>query len=360
MRRAAVPAVIALLGALACTNNVHGSGAPAPGTQSAGTPPGAPAGTPAQNAGTPAGAPASAPAGPAAQNGGKAVTGTSDTMNRVKQAAGADAEVVPWREAVVPDVELFWLVTRTASGKSNGRGIAVVGGKLPWLEGDAAMAAVVAAGVDDAPTLARAAILVLLGRGKLLEKPEDHTAPLTPAQKAAITPPVKTGNTLEFWYFAGRPGTLKVRVDLATWKTSTTPLDAVVQAGQDPVALGKSWLADPGDARNRMGIDKLVAACADPRAGDALVEALKTHAKASTRAMAAAALTKCKPASGVSALAEALGKDGDVAVRKAAVEALGKLADPTARPALEKAAKSDASADVRSYAEWALSKLPKP
>lgn len=347
-------AMILLVGAFACSN-MQGSGVPEPGVPA----------PEAKNVNTGDDgqqdvARETMPAGKAAQNGDNAVTGSSDTMERVQQAAGPGAEVVPWREAALPNIELFWLNTETASGKPNGRGIAVVDGQLPWLEGSDAMAAVVAAGVSDAPTLARVAILVLLGRGKLLAQPEDHTAPLTPAQKAAITPPAKTGNVLELWYFAGRPGTLKVRVDLTTWKTTTTPLDAVVQAGQDPIELARTWLQDPGDAVNKRGIDGLVAACADPRAPAALIDALKTHAKASTRAMAAAALARCKHASGVAALAEVLAKDGDVGVRKAAVEALGMLADPAARPALEKAAKGDPDADVRGYAAWALGKLPAP
>jgi hypothetical protein len=372
--------VILLAGALACSNNVSGSEAPGAGAPRASAPqppqpttppppPDTPAGTPAgTNTGRQEEAPsalAGAPAGTAAQNGGNAVTHNPDTMNRVKKAAGRDAEVAPWRDVALPNIELFWLVTRTASGKPDGRGIAVVGGQLPWLEGDKAMAAVVAAGVSDAPTLARAACFLLLQRAKLIEKPEDHPPPpLTPAQRAAITPPVKTGNVLEFWYFAGRPGTLKARVDLATWKTTSTPLGTVVQAGQDAIELAKSWLADSSEARNKMGIDKLVAECADARAPAALLEALKSNPRAPTRALAAVALAKCKHASGVAALAEALidalGKDADVGVRKAAIEALGTLADPTARPALEKAAKDDADANVRSYAEWALSKLPRP
>jgi hypothetical protein len=335
-------------GALACSNNVSGSSAPG-----AGATPGASA---------PA---AAAPAGTAAQNGSNVVTHNPDTMKRVKQAAGGEAEVAPARDVAVPNIELFWLVTRTSSGKPDGRGIAVVGGQLPWLEGEKAMEAVVAAGVSDAPTLARAACFLLLQRAKLIEKPEDHPPPpLTPAQRAAITPPTRAGNVLEFWYFAGRSGTLKARVDLGTWKTTSMRLGTAVEAGQDAIELAKSWLADAGEARNKMGIDKLVAECADARAPAALAEALKSHARASTRALAAVALSKCKHASGVGllpeALIDALGKDSDATVRKAAIEALGALADPAARPALEKAAKGDADANVRSYAEWALGKLPRP
>ena len=285
------------------------------------------------------------------------MTGSSDTQERVRRAAGAGATVIPWREALLPGIELFWLETKTASGKTDGRGIAVVDGKLPWLEGKKAMAAVVDAGVKDAPTLARAAIQLLLGRGTLLEKPGDSSAPLSAAQKAAITPPVLTANALEFWYFGGRAGTLKVHVDLATWTFQQTPLDAVVQAGQDPIDLAKKWLADPGLATNQQGIDKLVATCTDPRAPAVLFDALANNPRPPTRARAAAALTKCTPQGAVAALAAALGNDADASVRKAAIEALGTLADPTARPALEKAAKSDADTDVRSYAQWALGKL---
>ena len=291
-----------------------------------------------------------------ASNGGKAMTASTDTQDRVRRAAGAGAAVIPWREVSLPKLELFWLETRTAAGKVDGRGIAVVGGKLPWLEGARAMAAVAAA-TNDAATLARAAIVLLLDRGTLLAKPDDSPSPLAPAHRAVITPPVSTATALEFWYFAGRSGTVKVHVDLATWKLRQTPIAAVVQAGQDPIELARQQLADPGLTVNQWGIDKLVAACADPRAAAVLLDALATNPRAPTRARAAAALTRCKAAGAVAALGAALRKDADVGVRKAAVEALGTLADPAARPALEQAAKADADTEVRSYAQWALGKL---
>lgn len=285
------------------------------------------------------------------------MTKSSDTQDRVRRAAGAGAAVIPWLDVAVPGVELFWLETKTASGKDDGRGIAVVGGKLPWLEGGKAMSAVAAAAGKDARALASAALVLLLSRGTLLVKPDDSPAQLAPAQKAAITPPSLTADALEFWYFAGRSGTLKVHVDLATWTFKQTTLDAVVQASQDPIDLAKKWLADTGLTTNQWGIDKLVAVCTDPRAPAVLFDALANNPRAPTRARAAAALTRCTPAGAVAALATALGKDADPAVRKAAVESLGTLADPAARPALEKAAASDADTDVRSYAQWALGKL---
>ena len=285
------------------------------------------------------------------------MTGSPDTQERVQRAAGAGAAVIPWPGVAVPGVELFWLETKTTSGKSNGRGIAVVHGKLPWLEGGKAMSAVIAAGGKDAATLARAAIVLLLSRGKLIEKLDDGPAQLTPAQKAVITAPTLTSDALVFWYFAGRSGTLKVHVDPVTWTFKQTSLDAVVQAGQDPIDLAKTWLADTGLTTNQWGIDKLVATCADPRAPAALLDTLANNPRAPTRARAAAALIKCTPAGTVAALVAALSNDADASVRKAAVESLGTLADPTARPALEKAAKGDADTDVRSYAQWALGKL---
>ena len=284
------------------------------------------------------------------------MTGSTDTQERVQRAAGAGASVIPWRGVSLPKIELFWLSTRTPSDKDSGRGIAVVDGKLPWLEGTKAMEAV-AARTKDAATLASAAIVLLLGRGTLLATPDDSPSPLSPAQRAVITPPVVTATALELWYFAGRPGTFKVHIDLATWQVRKTPLEAVVQAGQDPVELARRQLADPGLAVNQAGIDKLATLCAEPRAMAVLADALATNPRAPTRARAAAALARCKPAGAVAALAAALGKDADVAVRKAAVEALGTLADPAARPALEHAAKADADTDVRSYAQWALGKL---
>ena len=284
------------------------------------------------------------------------MTGSADIQERVRRAAGAGWLVIPQPQVPVPNIELFWLETKGPAGKVSGKGIAVQDGKLPWLEGAPAMAAVAAATKDPA-ALARAAIILLLGRGKLLEKPDDSPGPLPPAHRAVITPPALTATTLELWYFAGRPGTLKVQIDLATWQVRKTSLQAVVQAGQDPIELAKSQLADPGLAVNQAAIDRLVAACADPRAAAVLADALASNPRAPTRARAAAALARCKSAGSVPALSAALRKDADTAVRKAAVEALGTLADPAARPALEAAVKSDSDADVRSYAQWALGKL---
>jgi hypothetical protein len=284
----------------------------------------------------------------------------TDTMARVKQAAGAGAEVSPWSQAALPDIELFWVSSKTPAGKLDGRGVAVVAGKLPWLEGDKAMAAIAAAGISDAPTLARAVIFLLLGRGELIEKGTDFKGSISPAQRAAITPPIKTADTLEFCYFAGRPGVLKVRADVKTWNTTSTSIDSVAQAGQDPIELATAWLTDPGEARNKMGIDKLVASCTDPRAPAALLTTVQSHPKASTRALAAGGLATCKHTVSAPALAAALSMERDVAARKALVQALGSLAVATTRPALEKVAKDDGDAEVRSYAEWALGKLPRP
>lgn len=284
----------------------------------------------------------------------------TDTMAQVKQAAGAGAEVSQFSEATLPDIELFWVSKKTAAGKLEGRGVAVVSGKLPWLEGDKAMAAIVSAGVSDAPTLARAVIFLLLGRGELIVAPADWKGAISPAQRAALTPPTKTADALEFCYFAGRPGILKVRADLKTWKTASTSIDSIAQAAQDPIELATSWLADPGEARNKQGVDKLVATCTDPRAPAALLTAVKSHPKAQTRALAAGGLATCKHTASAAALAATLGTETDVGVRKALVQALGTLADPATRPALEKVAKDDGNAEVRSYAEWALGKLPRP
>jgi hypothetical protein len=295
---------------------------------------------------------------PLGQTGG-AVTRTSSTQERVKRAAGSGATVIPWREATIPKLELFYLSSRTPAGKTSGRGIAVVDGQLPWLEGERAMEAVVAAGVADAPTLARAVILLLLDRGQLLEKPEDRRPPLAGAEKEVFAPPERRDGRLEFFYFAGRPGVLKVQVELATWKTTTTHIGQLIQARADPIDLAKAWLKDSGEHFQARGVDALVAHCTDPRAPALLLETLAAHPKASTRALAAGALARCRAPSAVAALATALAGEKAVEVRKAAVEALGLLADPAARPALEQAAKDDPDANVRAWAESTLGGLPK-
>lgn len=312
------------------------------------------------------------------------MTAGADILHQVQQAAGRGAQVAPWRDGALPGIELFWLVTRSASGQPEGRGIVVAGGRLPWLEGRQAMAAVVAAGVSDALTLARAACFLLLARARLVARLADLPPPWTPEQQAAITPPARTGNALAFWYLAGRPGTLQARMDVASWKWSAWPLASVSQAAQDPIALGRSWLVDAGEAWNELGIEKLVAEAASARARAALVDALAFNPRSTTRAMAALALARCAQAPGmaappegasdalpkappeamidalIDALIDAMGKDAEPGVRSAAIEALTTLAHPSARPALERAARDDQDAGVRSHAVSALGKLPGP
>lgn len=263
-----------------------------------------------------------------------------EILQRVKESAGPDAEVTPWHEASLPSIELFRVVTGIAAGEPERRNIAVLGGRLPWLEGAQAMDAVRASGAADAHALAHAACFLLLDRARLIARPEASHRPLTPAEQAVITPPVEAGNLLEFWCFAGvAQGTLHVRIDFATWRPMTVPLDIVVKARQAP-----SERAGGGPAE---GVG-------------ALIERLKAGADASSRALAAIKLSVSNHASAVAALAEALAGDADASVRKAVIKALVTVAHPVVRPALEKAARDDPDTEVRSYADWLLGMLSRP
>jgi hypothetical protein len=87
-----------------------------------------------------------------------------------------------------------------------------------------------------------------------------------------------------------------VRVDLTSWQVEETSLQALMQAGADPIALARSWLASPGEVSHKAGIDKLVASCGELRAAALLGETVKAHPQATMRALAAAALATCHDA----------------------------------------------------------------
>ena len=97
----------------------------------------------------------------------------------------------------------------------------------------------------------------------------------------------------------------------------------------------------------------------DPRAVDALVQALRTDADARVREAAANALGEIDSARAVPGLIAALGAEKVTAVRAKIAWALGEIDDARAVDALG-AAVRDAEAEVRRQAVWALGEIGSP
>lgn len=97
----------------------------------------------------------------------------------------------------------------------------------------------------------------------------------------------------------------------------------------------------------------------DPRAIDALVQALRTDTDARVREAAANALGEIDSARAVPGLIAALGSERVTAVRAKIAWALGEIDDPRAVDALG-AAVRDSEAEVRRQAVWALGEIDSP
>ena len=97
----------------------------------------------------------------------------------------------------------------------------------------------------------------------------------------------------------------------------------------------------------------------DPRAIEALMQALRSDEDAEVRKTAAWALGQLEDERAVAALTTALRQDSEVEVRKMSAWALGQIEDEAAVEALG-AALGDRSAEVRSTSVWALGQIEAP
>jgi HEAT repeat protein/beta-lactamase regulating signal transducer with metallopeptidase domain len=124
--------------------------------------------------------------------------------------------------------------------------------------------------------------------------------------------------------------------------------------GRMIVALSAA-LDDP-DAAVRMSSAQALGSLDDPRAVEALLEALRTDPDAGVRKMAAWALGEIESPAAVGGLSQAARSDASVDVRAMAVWALGEIESPEAVPALG-AALRDSDVEVRRMAVWALGEI---
>jgi hypothetical protein len=280
-----------------------------------------------------------------------------DLLDNAKHAV-PDANGIEEVTLGAPGLRAYWI--DLAGGPPNvDRGVGVVSpdGKAFFKRQDG-MRRVLATGVADATVLARASMLLL----------EEGGAPLAGAagvpdvakaeiKGATIAAPTVANNTLTYWSYyrkTSKPLLLRSDVDLTTLAVKRQ------RPGDDasPVDKAIADLGSPFEVGRQSAIETLVKQCADSRASAALANAVRTHDKADTRALAARHLRTCHGKDALAALMFALAGDADAKVRQWAADTLGMLRDASAKPALETAARDDKDKDVRQLAADALKKLP--
>lgn len=114
-------------------------------------------------------------------------------------------------------------------------------------------------------------------------------------------------------------------------------------------------LRDP-NLEVRMTAAQALGSLDDPRAVDALLEALRSDADAGVRKMAAWALGEIESPRGVAGLSQAVRSDGSIEVRAMAAWALGEIESPEGVAPLGGALR-DSSVEVRRMAVWALGEI---
>lgn len=282
---------------------------------------------------------------------------SDDLLNNVKRAI-PDARSLEEVPLGAPGLRAYW-VDLAGGPPTVDRGVgAVTGDGKEFFKRQDGMHRVLATGIKDATVLARAAMLLLEEGGAPLAGASDLPDIAKGEVKgAAIGAPAIVGNTLTYWSYyrkTSKPQLLRSDVDLTTLTVKRQrPGDDV-----SPVDKAIADLASPFEVGRQSAIEALVKLCGDPRAAAALANAVRTHDKPDTRALAARHLRTCQDKDAVAALTFALASDADPKVRQWAADTLGQLGDPAARPALAKAVRDDKDKDVRDLAAGALKKLP--
>jgi HEAT repeat protein len=202
---------------------------------------------------------------------------------------------------------------------------------------------------SDPRTLARVALWVALREGEILETPQNDEQ-----RKAKVVPPAVAQDVLVFWVWTSGVGRMlqQAKLDLST---GAFELAAPPVARDDAIASASTALAGTSISMQTAAIRTLGEACSDPKAKQALLDALANHPRDETRSAAADAAPRCG-AGAVGALIHTLEHDKAPLVRGQAANALGAIGEARARPALEKAARSD-DANLAWAANHALKQL---
>ncbi|MCC6622409.1 MAG: HEAT repeat domain-containing protein [Deltaproteobacteria bacterium] len=213
-------------------------------------------------------------------------------------------------------------------GLERHRGFLVSAAGDEILEGSAALRVVAGLGVDD-ETLARAALIMLVGEGELV------------SGTAASAP-----DALVFEWLA-TSGMARTRHRTRLDRGSLTIVTAPAEPPPDPVSEALARLAEPGDLAWRGAVDALAGACAsrvDARA--ALAQTATRHVDPETRGRAAAALGACPDADTLAVLDGVLA-DHDPQARAGAAAGLGRLGGDGAEAALRRRVPNETDDDVR-------------
>ena len=156
---------------------------------------------------------------------------------------------------------------------------------------------------------------------------------------------------------AGKWGNVNVNVRP---NVRTTTRGRAASSGADSLAVRGlvAALADSDVEVRRAAVHGL-GSTQDPRAVDALIQALRSDSDVEVRKQAAWALGQIEDRRAVAALSQALREDRAAAVRSQAAWALGQMEDPASATALGAALRDD-DAGVRRNAVWALGQIEDP
>ncbi|HEX8452748.1 MAG TPA: M56 family metallopeptidase [Longimicrobium sp.] len=129
----------------------------------------------------------------------------------------------------------------------------------------------------------------------------------------------------------------------------------VTQSSAGAVVALVAALRD-ADGTVRLSAIRALGSLHDPRAVQALIEALRTDSDATVRNTAAWALGEIESRAATAALVQAMASDRSIEVRRTATWALGQIEDPAAVDGLARAVR-DPDTEVRETAVWALGEI---
>jgi HEAT repeat protein/beta-lactamase regulating signal transducer with metallopeptidase domain len=182
-------------------------------------------------------------------------------------------------------------------------------------------------------------------------QPPMHVAPApTPTPTPTPTP------SPDAWYGSRgrvRAPNVNVRVQTPRWDGRSQP------AGSSAAVMPLVSALTDSDIGVRQSAVRALGELEDPRAVEALMNALARDADAKVRETAAWALGQIEDHKAVPALLDALQRDQVPAVRKQSAWALGQIEDASSVPGLG-AALRDATPEVRRMALWALGQIEDP
>ncbi|HEX8672643.1 MAG TPA: M56 family metallopeptidase [Longimicrobium sp.] len=197
-------------------------------------------------------------------------------------------------------------------------------------------ARVVSASVDEKPAAAPAVLSVL---------PRSAPAPVA-ALKDASAPAIQQA-AASAQAAADAQATVTPQVDA---KASTAR-----QSSPGAVVALVAALKD-ADGTVRLSAIRALGSLHDPRAVQALIEALRTDTDATVRNTAAWALGEIESRAATAALVQAMASDRSIEVRRTATWALGQIEDPAAVDGLARAMR-DPDTELRETAVWALGEI---